>query len=196
MDAVIDYYNGFRDRLVGDYEHGNRRVEMALEFACEELAGVTSVLDVGCGIGWTSAALAAEGKQVTGLDISPVLIETARDRFGASCRFLEGDFLCTDAGTFDVVLMVDVYEHFPRERRSEVHRRIRDTDAVRIVLTVPTPQALRYAREHGIALQPVDEDVTDDDVHRLADDVGGNVHVNRLVTVWRTDDYRHVLVSR
>lgn len=111
---IVAYYDGFVDRLVEDYERGNRRVEMALEFAHDALAGCHSILDVGCGVGWTSADLARTGKIVVGIDISPALIETAELMFGDFCTFEVGDFAATPVTTVDGVLMVDVYEHFPR----------------------------------------------------------------------------------
>lgn len=193
--SVVAYYDGFRERLLEDYEVGNRRVVAALEFAKEALADARTILDVGCGIGWSSHELAMTGASVTGLDISPVLIETARGRFGHLCEFQVGDFTEWKARSFDAVLMIDVYEHFPRQNRPQVHERIRQTGARRLVLTVPMPQAQQFARDNGIPLQPIDEDVTDEDIATLARDVSGQVLVNRTVSIWRDDDYRHVVVE-
>jgi cyclopropane fatty-acyl-phospholipid synthase-like methyltransferase len=186
--TIVDYYNGFRDRLVGDYLSRNERVVAALVFAKEALGDAQTILDVGCGIGWTTDELEA-----TGLDISPVLIETAREMFDR--RFVVSEFAAWDPEPFDTVVMIDVYEHFPRESRPAVHQRIRQTGARRVVLTVPTPEALQYARDNNIELQPVDEDVTDADIQHLADDLDGKVAVNRTVTVSRPNDYRHVLIE-
>lgn len=194
--TISAYYDGFRERLVGDYLVGNRRVLAALDFACDALAGTGTLLDVGCGIGWTSVEMADSGKQVTGIDISPVLVDTARAMFGDRCRFVHGDFAFAGVGRFDAVLMVDVYEHFPRDLRPVIHERLVAIDPSRIVLTVPTPEALQSARELGIELQPVDEDVTDEDVERIAWDVNGTVVVNRVVSIWAENDYRHVLIER
>lgn len=195
--TVIDYYDGFRDRLLTDYREGNARVEAALTFAKEALAGAREILDVGCGIGWTSAEMSTSGARVTGIDISLVLITAAREMFGECCAFVEADFIEAQFNhVYDGVLMVDVYEHFPREARPQVHAQIARVLGDRLALTVPTPEALRYARENDIPLQPIDEEVTDEDVQRLAEDIGGHVEVNRLVSIWRDEDYRHVLVTR
>jgi SAM-dependent methyltransferase len=194
VTSVVAYYDSFRERLLDDYRVQNRRVLAALAFAKETLSG--SVLDVGCGIGWSSHEMALAGARVTGLDISPVLVETAREEFGHLCEFEIGDFCEWEPKPFDAVLMMDVYEHFPRAKRPQVHERIRRTGARRIALTVPTPQAQQYAREHGIPLQPIDEDVTDEDIETLARDVSGRVTVNHTVSIWRDCDYRHVLVER
>jgi SAM-dependent methyltransferase len=194
--SVAAYYDGFRERLLEDYEVGNRRVLAALEFAKEALSGCEMILDVGCGIGWSSQEMALSRAQVTGLDISPVLVETAREEFGHLCEFEVGDFCEWTPRSFDAVLMIDVYEHFPAELRSQMHERIRDTGARRVALTVPTPWTQEYARTLGIPLQPIDEAVTDEDITTLARDLSGRVLVNRTVSIWRDDDYRHVLVER
>jgi SAM-dependent methyltransferase len=185
-----------RDRLVEDHKIGNRRVTAALEFAKDALRPASSVLDVGCGIGWSSSVMAAEGKRVVGVDISPLLIWTARSMF-SNCRFETRDFTQYEpAGQFDAVLMIDVYEHFAADDRPLIHDRIRRTGASLVALTTPTPAARQWALDQGISLQPIDEEVTDLDIQRLADDLAGQVAVSREVSIWRPRDYRHVLIRR
>ena len=192
-ETVTSYYDGFRERLLADYEHGNKRVLKALDFAKASLKGAKSILDVGCGIGWSSHEMASLGAQVTGIDISPRLIETARSMWGEECSFEVADFARWEPPSeFDAVLMIDVYEHFPAEERPRVHEHIRSP---RLVLTVPTEQAQQQAREQDIPLQPIDESVSEEDIERLASDIGGKVAINRLVSVWEPDDYRHVLIE-
>jgi 2-polyprenyl-3-methyl-5-hydroxy-6-metoxy-1,4-benzoquinol methylase len=45
-----------------------------------------SVLDIGCGEGWLARALAAEGIEVTGLDVVPELIQKAQQAGGGTFR--------------------------------------------------------------------------------------------------------------
>jgi 2-polyprenyl-3-methyl-5-hydroxy-6-metoxy-1,4-benzoquinol methylase/glycosyltransferase involved in cell wall biosynthesis len=86
------------------------------------------LLDVGCGSGWLSEYFARLGYDVTGIDISPDLIEIARGRvasvaYGADhetplrCRFLvhdaEGSPLAEE---FDAVVCYDSLHHFEDER--------------------------------------------------------------------------------
>src|SRR5688572_13903775 len=52
------------------------------------------VLDVGCGTGVVAITAARLGAQVTGVDLTPVLLETARENAtlaGVSIEFHEGD---------------------------------------------------------------------------------------------------------
>lgn len=75
------------------------------------------VLDIGCGVGRWSRRLAARGAQVTGIDLSPTMIEEARRRSFASgvgerCRFLVQDCAELDVeGPFDLILSVTVLQH-------------------------------------------------------------------------------------
>lgn len=66
------------------------------------------VLDVACGTGNVSIPAAATGAKVTGLDISPKLLEDAKrnaENAGVEIEFIEGDAqdLPFDDNTFDVV---------------------------------------------------------------------------------------------
>jgi ubiquinone/menaquinone biosynthesis C-methylase UbiE len=77
----------------------------------------TTVLDLGCGVGRWSRWLAARGAQVTGVDLSPTMIEIARRRardagLTKRCRFLVQDVAKLDAdGPYDLVLAVTVLQH-------------------------------------------------------------------------------------
>jgi SAM-dependent methyltransferase len=77
----------------------------------------TSVLDVGCGVGRWSGLLAARGAVVSGVDLSPSMIEIAQRRVRAAgvadrCRFLVQDLAQLElGGQFDLVLAVTVLQH-------------------------------------------------------------------------------------
>jgi SAM-dependent methyltransferase len=67
------------------------------------------VLDVGCGTGVVAVTVARLGAQVTGLDLTPALLERARENAriaGVTVEWREGDAeaLPFDDGAFDVVL--------------------------------------------------------------------------------------------
>lgn len=72
------------------------------------------VLDVGCGGGFLTNALALEGHEVTGIDLSGSSLEVARRHDKTqSVQYLQGDayHLPFEAGTFDCVCAMDILEH-------------------------------------------------------------------------------------
>jgi SAM-dependent methyltransferase len=86
------------------------------------------ILDLGCGPGWLVEYLARFGYDVTGVDISPALIEIARERLGRvpyavspgkdlKYRFIAHDIEAAPLNEkFDVVLSYDALHHFEDER--------------------------------------------------------------------------------
>ena len=86
-----------------------------------DLPAGSRILDLGVGSGWTSRWLARAGYQVTGLDISPRMIEIAREQAGA--ENLDVDFRDADIealsemdelGSFDGALCYDMLHHVER----------------------------------------------------------------------------------
>jgi SAM-dependent methyltransferase len=65
-----------------------------------------SVLDIGCGTGGHALVLAERGHEVVGVDLSPAMLERAREKAsaaGQAIEFVEGDARSFDLGrTFDV----------------------------------------------------------------------------------------------
>lgn len=89
------------------YEQMLEPFDVALLEAVQPATG-ERVLDIGCGFGTTSIAMAQRGTRVLGVDISAPMIERARERaaaVGADARFTLGDAQ-TDAldGPHDVVV--------------------------------------------------------------------------------------------
>jgi SAM-dependent methyltransferase len=101
-------------------EFYNRAIHLEQRLALEpwlKVGAGTRVLDVGCGVGRWSRLLAARGAEVLGVDLSPTMIEQARQRAAAEgvagrCRFRVGDLATLDVGErFDLVLGVTVLQH-------------------------------------------------------------------------------------
>jgi SAM-dependent methyltransferase len=93
------------------------------------------VLDVGCGPGWLSELLARCGYSVTGIDISPDMVEIARERIAALGEVGEGiearaEFHALPvrelpwSSRFDAAILYDTMHHFDNEVETlEVIRR-------------------------------------------------------------------------
>ncbi len=73
------------------------------------------LLDAGCGTGALSVEAAKRGAHVVAVDLSPTLIQLARERLpahlGANIEFHSGDML-EDRGTFDFCVAMDSLIHY------------------------------------------------------------------------------------
>jgi SAM-dependent methyltransferase len=91
----------FYDLDLEGYEDDIRLYEQLLH------TGVRRVLELGCGTGRVAAALARSGIEVTGVDLSPAMLDAARERVaGLPVRLVEADMRSLDLGErFDAVLV-------------------------------------------------------------------------------------------
>ncbi len=77
------------------------------------------VLDIGCGGGLLCEALQALGAEVTGIDLAPAMLETARLHAAErgvviDYRLLQAEALAAaEPGAFDVVTCMEMVEHVP-----------------------------------------------------------------------------------
>ncbi|MDP3835882.1 MAG: magnesium protoporphyrin IX methyltransferase, partial [Hydrogenophaga sp.] len=78
------------------------------------------LLDAGCGTGALALEAMQRGAEVVAIDLSPTLVQLARDRSatvaasgrGGSIEFLSGDMLDEALGTFDYVVAMDSVIHY------------------------------------------------------------------------------------
>jgi len=87
-----------------------------LSWLPEDLTG-QRVLDAGCGTGALAVEAARRGADVTAIDLSPTLVELARERLpselgAGSIRLLSGDMLDAALGEFDHVVAMDSLIHY------------------------------------------------------------------------------------
>lgn len=204
--GVERFYDNWVRRLLTDYVAGNERAEAAIAFAVSSLpAGNIRVLDVGCGIGWSSFEVVRNHPNATvhGVDLSPRLIAVAEALFGTEAKlsFQSADVL--DGGLadseFDAILLLDVYEHLPAAARDAVAGSLRTllNGNGRLIITTPTVALQEYIRsERPHELQPIDEDVSPENMERLAEAVDGRVLERRVVSIWRQDDYMYTVIAQ
>lgn len=86
-----------------------------------------SLLNVGCGPGWSDCYLASLGYAVTGIDNEPSLVSLAQsqaEKLGAAAKFEFGDAFDLKAhyGKFDLAFSCGVLEHFDRHVTVELLR--------------------------------------------------------------------------
>ena len=75
------------------------------------------LLDAGCGTGALSIEAARRGAKVVAIDLSPTLVDVARERLPddidpASIDFMSGDMLDPKLGRFDYVVAMDSLIHY------------------------------------------------------------------------------------
>lgn len=124
-----------------------------------EIAPPATVLDVGCGPGWTTAFLAEAGYRPTGIDLVPANVRVARERarrWGVQARFEVGDMdhLQLD-NTWEAALLLDALHHSTRRRDvlEGIARHLRPGGWLLLgepsVLHRLSPHARRTSREAG-----------------------------------------------
>jgi magnesium-protoporphyrin O-methyltransferase len=81
-----------------------------------DLSGMR-LLDAGCGTGALAVEAARRGANVVAIDLSPTLVELARERLpsdidGATIEFRVGDMSAPDLGRFDYAVAMDSLIHY------------------------------------------------------------------------------------
>ncbi|KLU61118.1 demethylrebeccamycin-D-glucose O-methyltransferase [Peptococcaceae bacterium CEB3] len=110
-ESYDKYYDTAEGHIVG-------RIEEETIYSCLEPRTGLKLLDIGCGTGRYSISLASMGLEVTGVDVSPAMLEKAQAKAteaGVSISFMGADALRLpfDDETFDLVLSVDSMEWVP-----------------------------------------------------------------------------------
>jgi SAM-dependent methyltransferase len=97
-----------------------------LTFALELIPPGSAVLDLGCGAGIPMTAALAEGRAVTGVDLSATQLDMAR-RNVPGATFLQADMtaLSFEPASFDAVVAFYSLTHVPRGEQAELLGRIR-----------------------------------------------------------------------
>jgi len=98
-----------------------------LDLACERIPSGARVLELGCGAGIPMTAALADGRDVTGVDISPRQIELARANVPGA-TFLQEDMtaLVLDPASFDAVVAFYSLTHVPRDDLAGLLGRVRE----------------------------------------------------------------------
>lgn len=202
---IKDFYNDHNlNILVRDYIFGNKRFETAINFVNKSIPhDITRILDIGCGIGYSSWLLKRHFTKanVLGIDLSNKSIDVAKKLFvHPQIIFNAGDITRLSINdSFDLITMLDIYEHIPKNSREPLHERLRDliSDNGWLVVTTPTVEHQAYLREtRPEGLQIIDEDLSIEDLIKLAQNLNMGVTSLRKVAVWHYYDYQHLVARR
>ncbi|MCU0812842.1 MAG: magnesium protoporphyrin IX methyltransferase [Burkholderiaceae bacterium] len=143
-----------------------------------DLAGAR-VLDAGCGTGLLAVEAARRGAHVTAIDLSPTLVQIARDRLPDELReridFRAGDMLDPALGTFDHVVGMDSLIHYRTPDAVRVLAGLAQRARVSIVFTF-APRTPALAAMHAVGQwfprsnrSPAIEPVAEADLYRRLD---------------------------
>ena len=124
---VADGYNAMAERYLAwsDLQPSATRLRY-LALALELIPPGSEVLELGCGAGIPMTAALAEGRAVTGVDISATQLEMAR-RNVPNATFIEADMtsLAFEPASFDAVVAFYSLTHVPRDEHEPLVGRIR-----------------------------------------------------------------------
>ncbi len=141
--AIRDYYEDLWRRLPADLEPPS--FERRIGFLLGEVRAGDRALDVGCGTGEFTAALAQAGAQAIGVDVAQAALDRARAGHpGIEFRLVPIDGpLPLEDSSFDLVWASEVIEHVTDTARwlSEVRRVL--APGGRLLVTTPSHGRLR-----------------------------------------------------
>lgn len=203
-DDVRNYYNERVEGKLRDFSDCNPRIEAAVVTISEWAPNMPRrILEIGCGIGATAWRMARAWPQaeVIGADISPLSINVAGKCFRLPNLSYKVGVVEEGAleGKFDLILMMDVYEHIAPDDRPALHRALRSlaSDEARLIFTVPTPRFQQRGRKvDPEGMQPVDEDVGVSEIVKLTSDTDTHLLYFREFGVWNYGDYAHFVLGR
>jgi magnesium-protoporphyrin O-methyltransferase len=135
----------------------DRMRDTLLQWLPADLSG-QRVLDAGCGTGSFAIELARRGAQVLAIDLSPQLVDVARERCGAqlqaervservggSIDFRSGDMSSPELGRFDHVVAMDSLIHYRTADAVRVLGQLSDRTAGSMVITFAPASPLLWA---------------------------------------------------
>lgn len=207
IKEVKKFYDEATIRKLHGFLHSNNRVE----YAWQSLISIfiikipKRILEIGSGIGEISYRLASQfsDSEIVGFDISEKSIKIASDLFvSPNLSFVRGDNIndvkFVNHAKFDLIFLMDVYEHIPVEDRNTLHQFIAQNISKNgfVFFSCPTPQHLEYLKiNKPVEIQPVDENITLEDLMTFSKQTKLRLIQYKEVSVWSAADYFHVIFS-
>lgn len=129
-----------------------------LDWMPADLSGCR-LLDAGCGTGLLSVAAARRGADVVAVDLSPTLVDLARERLAAELEsaqrasgkvdFLVGDMLDPARGQFDYIVAMDSLIHYEPEDALALIRGFAEQARAAVIFTF-APRTPALALMHAV----------------------------------------------
>jgi magnesium-protoporphyrin O-methyltransferase len=120
-------------------EGRDRMRAQLLDWLPQDLRG-RRILDAGCGTGALAVEAARRGAEVVAIDLSPTLVDLARERLpelpnGGSVDFRSGDMLDPALGRFDHVVAMDSLIHYDATDAVAALSRLADRTSTSMIFT-------------------------------------------------------------
>lgn len=117
----------------------DRMRQTLLDWLPQDLHG-RRILDAGCGTGALAVELAQRGAHVVAIDLSPTLVQLARERTPedlgeGKLEFIAGDMLSTSLGRFDHVVCMDSMIHYEKHDMVQVLAGLTERTAKSVLFT-------------------------------------------------------------
>jgi len=141
---VRNYYDNFLSYLKYDHVRENTRHIRIKNDLKNIIKEGMKVLDLGCGTGITTKYIVELGAKVTGIDISPKLIEFARENSNhENIEYLIHDITDFNPGkkTFDAICLIDIMEHIPIEKIPKLIKNIKKCSHKNTIIYLNIPDA-------------------------------------------------------
>ncbi|NDG56496.1 MAG: magnesium protoporphyrin IX methyltransferase, partial [Betaproteobacteria bacterium] len=108
----------------------------------------------GCGTGAMACELARRGAEVVAIDLSPTLVDLARERSHADphahrIQFIAGDMLADSLGQFDHVVAMDSLIHYDADDMANAVQRLSDRTRLSLHLSF-APRTPMLALMHAV----------------------------------------------
>lgn len=173
INQVRKFYDNYLEKLAVK----NNRHSWVLYSLDRFIPKDTTVLDIGCGTGITSKHLARDGRSVIAVDLSPKLIEYAKEHNNhEGVSYMSGDICEIEfSEKFDAIVMVDVLEHILSESIPALFNVLSSVshETTRIYLNIPSPDVIKFLqKEKPDLLQIVDNAIETEDILKRFDGVG------------------------
>jgi ubiquinone/menaquinone biosynthesis C-methylase UbiE len=115
IHSLLDYANPDEEAF---WRSGEQALDRTLEPFGLSLTGAERVLEIGCGIGRMTAAIARRAASVVGLDVSAEMVARARENLRGvdNAEFVVGsgrDLAGVDSSSVDVAYSFIVFQHIP-----------------------------------------------------------------------------------